>query len=143
MRPMDAKAARSFYEEYLDTIYHRRELGQLGRFFATDIVPHPPVPGAALGLEAVRAAIAGWLEGFTENRFALDGFVFDGHILAARLHITAHHTGPFFGMPATGRRIDIIGHPHYRLEHGKVAEYWDLPDTLTLLQQLGALPAPG
>ena len=70
-------------------------------------------------------------------------FVYDGRIMAPRLRITARHTGTFLGIPATGRRVDITDHPHYRLENGKVAEYWDVPDLLTLMQQLGALPAPG
>jgi hypothetical protein len=38
--------------------------------------------------------------------------------------------------------VNFIAHPHYRIEHHKIAEFWDLPDMLTLLQQIGVRPAP-
>ena len=140
---MDAQAARRFYEDYVETIYHRRQLEQLGRFYAADVVPHPPIPGVPPGLEGLKLAVAAWVEAFADFHFTIEDFVYDGRIMAPRLRITARHTGTFLGIPATGRSVDITDHPHYRMAHGKVAEYWDVPDLLTLMQQLGALPAPG
>ncbi|MGO4228912.1 ester cyclase [Arthrobacter sp. YAF34] len=48
---------------------------------------------------------------------------------------------PLLGIAATGGtvesgRIDII-----RLQDGKIAEHWGTTDTMTLVQQIGALPA--
>jgi hypothetical protein len=46
-------------------------------------------------------------------------------------------------MPPTGKQVTMRGITLYRLAGGKVTElYWNY-DVLGLLQQLGAIPAPG
>lgn len=139
---MDATTAREFYQDYVDTIYHEGKVEELGRFYAAGIVPHPAIPGVEPGLKGMKVAIASWLQAFTSMRFTIDSFVFQNDIMAPRITISAVHSGDYMGIPATGRQVKIIAHPHYRLEHHKIAEYWDLPDMLTLLQQLGAMPSP-
>ena len=47
------------------------------------------------------------------------------------------------GMPATGKTYDISETHIVRIRDGQVVEHWRDGDTLGLMQQLGALPAPG
>jgi hypothetical protein len=50
--------------------------------------------------------------------------------------------GDVNGIPATGREVsDIEGISVHRMEDGKIAETWQLWDTLGFLQQLGVIPA--
>jgi hypothetical protein len=46
-------------------------------------------------------------------------------------------------MPPTGRQAVVSGIEIFRIEHGLIAEMWHQDDLLSLLQQLGAIPAPG
>ena len=46
------------------------------------------------------------------------------------------------GVPATGNDIDISGQSFFRFEDGRVVERWQAMDSVPLLQQLGAMPAP-
>ena len=50
------------------------------------------------------------------------------------------HTGVFFGIPATGRKVDIEGVTLIRMENGKIAEERDFLDNLEFMQQLGIIP---
>ena len=53
------------------------------------------------------------------------------------------HSGEFAGIPPTGKRVTMRGITLYRLAQGRVSEmYWNY-DVFGLLQQLGAIPAPG
>jgi predicted ester cyclase len=140
---MNAKQAREFYQDYLNTIYVERKVDQIGRFYAQDVSVSPAPFGLPPGLPGVTAAIKAWMDAFTDIRFTLDGFVYDGEFIAARITMTGTHVGSFLGIPATGKQFKMIDHPHYRMRDGKVAEIFDVPDMLTLLQQLGALPAVG
>jgi len=46
------------------------------------------------------------------------------------------------GIPATGKQISFGGINLFRLENGKVEEDWVYRDTVGMMRQLGALPAP-
>ncbi|OYO04924.1 hypothetical protein CGZ95_03375 [Enemella evansiae] len=54
--------------------------------------------------------------------------------------LNARHTGPLFGIPATGRRISITEVGIWRLLDQQIVEHWYFADELALLNQLGHLP---
>ncbi|PTL82129.1 ester cyclase [Vitiosangium sp. GDMCC 1.1324] len=140
---MDTKQAREFYLDYLNTIYVERKVDQLDRFFAREIIAHPIVPGVAPGLQGVQAIVQGWVDAFADLRFTVDGFIYEKDMIAPRITMSGTQIGTFLGIPASGRRFEIVDQPHYQLRDGKVVEIWDNPDMLTMLRQLGALPTPG
>jgi predicted ester cyclase len=66
-----------------------------------------------------------------------------GDTAVARVRATGTHQGEFLGMPATGRRIDVPVIDIMRFgDDGLVREHWGLFDSLGMMQQLGAIPAP-
>ena len=52
------------------------------------------------------------------------------------------HTGQLFGIPATGKRIEIVEAGIWRLVDGLVIEAWFFGDELSLLRQLGIVEDP-
>lgn len=50
----------------------------------------------------------------------------------------ATHTGQLFGIPATGRPVEVLEAGVWRLQDGLVAEAWFFGDELALLRQIGA-----
>ncbi|TVZ01972.1 hypothetical protein EAS64_31570 [Trebonia kvetii] len=52
------------------------------------------------------------------------------------------HTGQLFGIPATGRPIEVLETGIWRLQDGLVSEAWFFGDELRLLRQLGVVPDP-
>lgn len=71
-----------------------------------------------------------------------DVFAFADRV-ACRFVVNAKHTGPFQGMPPTGRSFSLPGITILRFSGEHCVERWSQADFLGLLQQLGALPAPG
>jgi predicted ester cyclase len=47
------------------------------------------------------------------------------------------------GIPATGKQVTVTGISIERIADRKIAETWVNFDLLGLLQQIGAVPAPG
>lgn len=70
-----------------------------------------------------------------EDIFAMDDRV------AMRVRFRGTHTGPFQQIPPSGRPIDYVSNEIYRVADGRIAEEWIVSDMLTLLTQIGALPA--
>ena len=74
---------------------------------------------------------------------SLEEVLAEGNKVAVRLTFSGTHQGEFMGLPATGKRFTIAGMNVFRVEGSKIAENWPQLDMLGLLQQLGAIPAPG
>jgi steroid delta-isomerase-like uncharacterized protein len=51
------------------------------------------------------------------------------------------HVAEVNGIPATGKKIRVDAITIHRLVGGKIAETWEVWDTLGFLQQLGVVPA--
>ena len=57
--------------------------------------------------------------------------------------IKGTHSAEFFGVPATGRSVEIDGMSIFRFRDGRIAERWQSLDALGLLRpSFGAMPAP-
>ena len=54
---------------------------------------------------------------------------------------TGTHLGELNGVPATGNRIRVDGITIHRMSGRKIAETWEVWDTLGFLQQVGVVPA--
>ena len=56
--------------------------------------------------------------------------------------MTGTHRGPFMGMPATGKRVEVTLIDIIRFgDEGRAREHWGVVDQLAMMQQLGAIPA--
>jgi len=47
------------------------------------------------------------------------------------------------GMPPTSKSISVGVIDIFRIAEGKIVEHWGLADMMGMMQQLGAMPAPG
>lgn len=61
--------------------------------------------------------------------------------IAVRLSVDGTHSGEGFGIPPNGRTIHISGISIVRVSDGKIVEAWNNIDYLSLLTQIGAIPA--
>ena len=67
----------------------------------------------------------------------------EGDKVVHRWTISGTHQGEFLGIPATGKQVANSGMSIFRIAGGKFVELWVESDNMTLMQQLGVLPAPG
>ncbi|MDQ0679775.1 steroid delta-isomerase-like uncharacterized protein [Arthrobacter pascens] len=110
---------------------------------ADDFVDHEePFPGQPPGkagvvfyINAIRSAFPDLKVKTSEPALA------DGNLEAVHGILTGTHRGDFVGIAPTGRNVEFAGIDIIRVQDGKVAEHWGVTDTLTLMQQIGAVPA--
>ena len=67
----------------------------------------------------------------------------DGRLVAVDYSNDMIHSGSFFGIPATGKRVRATGQFIREVNNGKVRVEWQTTNALGLMQQLGAIPAQG
>lgn len=61
----------------------------------------------------------------------------DGEFTMAHCRVTARHTGPGLGFPATNKPIEFWGFTLVRVVDGQLVEGWNSFDFLTMYEQLG------
>ena len=65
-----------------------------------------------------------------------------GDKVVVRRTLRGTHKGEFMGVAATGKEMAFSGVWLAHLSDGKLKEQWVYFDTLGLLRQMGAIPAP-
>ncbi len=118
------------------------DLDAYAQLVAPDAVDHGLPPGFPAGPEGARTLLSMIRDTFPDFRMTTDDLIAEGDKVVARLTCTGTHRGDFMGVPATGKQVSWGVIEILRVANGKVAERWSQTDTLGLMQQLGAIPAP-
>ena len=107
--------------------------------FTPDVVMHVS-PSDLTGIPAARDYYANFLTGFSEIEFTVKDAFGHGDKLVKYWNFKGKHTGDFFGMPATGRNVNIDGVTLVRMSGKRIAEERDFFDTQEFNNQLGIKP---
>jgi steroid delta-isomerase-like uncharacterized protein len=94
------------------------------------------------GPQGFKAQIEKYLAAFPDARFTIDDQFAEGDRVATRWTARGTHQGELAGISATGKEVTVTGLTFSRFEGGKIVEDWLIWDTLGMLVQLGAVPAP-
>lgn len=93
-----------------------------------------------VGIDSARAMYANYVNGFSNRQFTIVDVFGQDNKLVKHWKFKGKHTGAFFGIPATGKDVDVGGATLVRMQEGKIAEEQDFFDNLTLMTQLGLAP---
>ena len=119
------------------------DLGLVDELVGADYVNHSPgMPGQPDGPEGIKAIVKMFRAGMPDLGFVIEDVITEGDKVVMRYRIEGTHEGELFGVPPTGRRVSIESVTVERVSGGKIREHWRVTDTLDMMQQLGAIPAP-
>jgi predicted ester cyclase len=79
---------------------------------------------------------------FPDLRMTVEDMLADGDRVITRFRLRGSHQGPFRGIAATGRPVDVMGIAIDRVDNAQRVEGWAILDLLGLLQQLGMTLSP-
>jgi predicted ester cyclase len=109
--------------------------GERRRFLHPDLRHH--WRGFAFLAELTGLGAAGYTAQSISDRVdTIEDIVAKGDRVWAVWTLHGHHTGPLFGIPATGRRLSVLEVGIWRIQDDLVAEAWFFGDEVTLLRQL-------
>lgn len=110
--------------------------------FTTD-VRFKMKPADVVGIDSARAFYSNFLTGFSNIKFTIVDVFGQGEKLVKQWNFKGKHTGDFFGIPATGKDVDLDGSTIVLMKNGKIAAEQDFFDNMDLMTQLGLIPTPG
>jgi steroid delta-isomerase-like uncharacterized protein len=131
------RAIRGHYHD----AWNSGDTGAIDGIMAPEVVNHSPLPGQTPGVEGFKQALAWMRGGVPDLTITIDSSIEDGDLVSTRWTGRGTQTGMLMGIPATGRTVAVTGIDICRVRDGRIVEYWQELDTLSMLQQLGVMPA--
>ena len=141
MSIQDNKAlARRYFEEYTNA----RNTALAGEILTPDVAVHglssPTLESR--GIEELAEFLGGMSVAFPDLQITIDDMIAEADKVVVLNTVRGANTGEYQGMPPTGRQIALSSFSMFRIEDGRIAEIWNLADTLGMMQQMGLIPTP-
>ncbi len=140
---MSVEDNKRLYRRFVEEVINAGDLGPIDEIFSESYVDHTAPPGAPPGREGVKAVPGMFRKAFPDLHFTIEHLIGEGDLVASRVVGTGTHQGDFLGTPASGKHATWASFGFFRVADGKIVEHWGQPDLMGLMQQIGALPAPG
>ncbi len=125
------------YSKTWELVINEGKVDVLDTAFAPEIVLHtvPEIKGIAKS----KAYYAYFVTGFSNRKFIVKEIFASGDKLTKYWQFKGLHSGTFFGIPATGKSVDVIGCTIAKVVAGKIVEEQDFFDNYAFLQQIGII----
>ena len=130
----------TMYETVWDKVINDREIDLINEnYFDKDVVAVATSGGDVVGLENFRNYYNNYLTGFSDAEFTIVDIFGQGDKMVKHWNFKGTHDGDFFGVPATGKPVDVSGTTLIKMRDGKIAAEQDYMDYLSFYTQLGLL----
>jgi steroid delta-isomerase-like uncharacterized protein len=135
LQEQNKEIARRGFEEILSKRHY--ELAE--QLYAKDFINHGIQRN--ITLEEDQAALKGWHQAFPDGVIIPEKLIAEGDLVAIYWIARGTNTGTGNGLPATGKKAELAGITIWRIVDGKIKEEWSAFDQLSMMRQLGLLPA--
>lgn len=130
-------------KKFFSEIFNKGNFAIMDELVSDDFIDHEDFPGLESNKEGVEQFFTMFRAAFPDLKATVEFMFAKDDKVVSYLMISGTHKGEFMGMAATGKKINIKGIDIVRFEEGKAVEHWGLTDSMTMMQQLGAMPMEG
>ena len=123
-----------------DEYYNEKEFDTLDKYFAKDFVWRGPT--STMNREEFLGASQFMTNAFPDLKIIIDDLTAEDDKVIKQWTMKATHQGEYAGVPATGNSIEVHGYATFRIKDNIIVEIWEVMDSLSLMQQIGAIPQP-
>jgi steroid delta-isomerase-like uncharacterized protein len=142
--PMSMADNKALVQRFLEEVWNQGNLAVVDEMVSSDYVDHIAPPGWPAGPAGLKQAVVRNRTAFPDLHYTIDDLLADGDRVMTRWTWRGTHQGKFRNrfvgtIQPTGTRVKVSGMSIRRIADGKIAELWGYSDSLTLLEQLGAI----
>jgi steroid delta-isomerase-like uncharacterized protein len=127
---------KKLIEHYWDELWNKRNGAVLDECLMPDVSVHVPRMNHE-GMEEYKKVYEMYASAFGRSKVEIQELIASNDKVVSRVLFSCLHTGDMDGIPASGKELQLQAFTIFRLEHGKIAEEWELFDELGMMQQLG------
>ncbi|MFN0173492.1 MAG: ester cyclase [Saprospiraceae bacterium] len=138
-----SSGAAKLENRFSDGVVGTHDPAILNELLADDFVSHHfPAPGNN-NKAAFIGGMTGLFAGFPDIKVTRLQQYEEGDKVFTYAFWEATQSGPFMGIPATGKKVHVEYMDIWRVKDGKIVENWVVMDIMGLMIQLGVVPPPG
>ena len=134
------KSNIELYSKVWDTALNERNIEIINLDNFDENIKTITADGDVKGIEAFKTYYNNYLTGFSDAEFNIIDVFGQGDKIVKYWSFKGTHDGDFFGIPATGKKIDLIGTTLVLMKDGRVLQEQDFFDNYSFLGQLGLIP---
>ena len=121
-----------------EEIWNKGNLEIMDELYSSSFVWHfLPTGSETMGIKGLQEEVRNHRKAFPDWTEEIKHIVAEGDFVVIHFVSKGTNTGSFMDNPPTGKSIQINEMSIFRIEDGRIAEQWLLPDLLSLNQQLG------
>jgi predicted ester cyclase len=140
---MDSAQAKKNAHRLITEGINAGNLAVLDEVLAENYVDHGLPPGVPPNREGFKMFIGGARAAFPDIKYTIEDELADGDKVAHRVTASGTMKGDFQGMKASGKKATWQEMHIGRFDaSGKMVEHWSTADQVSMLTQLGFMPAP-
>lgn len=138
---MSVEQNKALIVRLVEELFNRGNVGIVGEIFAPDFIEREQLPpGVPSGREGVKALTTMLRSAFPDFKAKIEDILAEKDKVVIRMTWSGTQKGEFMGVPATGRRVSFGVIDIIRIANGKLVEHWGQMDSMSMMQQLGAIP---
>lgn len=126
---------------FMDQVLNQGQYDDCDQIVAEDFIELNPLPGQTQGRQGLKDIVTMLRAAFAGMHWVAEETIAEADKVVTRFTWTGTHQGAFMPIPPTGREVKVKGVAIDRIVDGRMTDSRLLMDTLSLLQQLGAIPA--
>jgi steroid delta-isomerase-like uncharacterized protein len=135
-----AEQNKEIVTRYFEEVWNQGKLDVLDELLSPSYINHSPgMPNPKPGAEGLKPIVAAIRVGFPDLKYVIKNMVVSENQVAVHVLMTGTHTGDFFGIPPTGKKVEVSQMQIERIENGKMIEHWRVTDDLSMMKQLGKI----
>ena len=119
--------------------FNNRNASALDNLVAQNVIEHRP--GVQSGLNTYKQFLNSMIMAFPDFQTTIDHILAEDDKVVVFTTTNGTHQGQFIlaPVPPTGKQVSFKTADMYRIENGKIAEHWDVIDSLDMLREMGAI----
>jgi steroid delta-isomerase-like uncharacterized protein len=137
---MSAEKNKNIAREYIEQVWNGRRPDLIEQYMAENVVHHDAT--GVTDRATIQKVIVSTLEAIPDFKVGIEAAIAEGDLVVLRQTLSGTQQGEFMGLPASGKQFSAKAVYILRIAGGKITDLWGLNDTLGIMQQLGAIPAP-
>ncbi|MCK0070607.1 ester cyclase [Kordiimonas laminariae] len=131
---------KEIVEKIYSICWNHGDMDMIDEIFDENVNHEQFLEGWPTGREGFKTLVRFWREAFPDIHEDAIELIAEGNKVASRFRLRGTHKGDFYGIPGTGKKIDIFGGEMFTFKDGKVVDYLYHEDALGLFFQIGVMP---